>query len=96
MGQLDHTVQVTLRNRINIALSSAETEDANSVESQTLRLIKCAMDDRDVIALKPSASNFAITSLSESFERKRMILLQLYSLGMRNVNTSDIMNAQTR
>ena len=50
MGQLDQTVQLTLRNRINTALSSAETENANSVESQTLRLIKCAMDDRDVIA----------------------------------------------
>ena len=50
MGQLDQTVQVTLRNRINTALSTAESEDANSVESQTLRLIKCAMDDRDVIA----------------------------------------------
>lgn len=50
MGQLDQTVQLTLRNRINTALSSAEAENANSVESQTLRLIKCAMDDRDVIA----------------------------------------------
>lgn len=50
MGQLDQTVQITLRNRINTALSSAEANNANSVESQTLRLIKCAMDDRDVIA----------------------------------------------
>ena len=50
MGQLDQTVQLTLRNRINTALSSAEANNANSVESQTLRLIKCAMDDRDVIA----------------------------------------------
>ena len=50
MGQLDQTVQVTLRNRINLALSTAESDNANGVEAQTLRLIKCAMDDRDVIA----------------------------------------------
>lgn len=50
MGQLDQSVQVTLRNRINRALGQAEGEDANGVEAQTLRLVKCAMDDRDVIA----------------------------------------------
>ena len=50
MGQLDQTVQVTLRNRINTALDTAESDDANGVVAQTLRLVKCAMDDRDVIA----------------------------------------------
>lgn len=50
MGQLDQTVQITLRNRINSALERAESSDANGVVAQTLRLVKCAMDDRDVIA----------------------------------------------
>ncbi|MEO1303972.1 MAG: GatB/YqeY domain-containing protein [Pseudomonadota bacterium] len=50
MGQLDHSFQITLRNRINQALSQAESDDTNSVDAQTLRLIKCAMDDRDVLA----------------------------------------------
>jgi len=50
MGQLDQTVQITLRNRINAALCRAESGDANDVVAQTLRLVKCAMDDRDVIA----------------------------------------------
>ncbi|MEM9181178.1 MAG: GatB/YqeY domain-containing protein [Pseudomonadota bacterium] len=50
MGQLDQTVQLTLRNRINSALGQAESDDANGVVAQTLRLVKCAMDDRDVIA----------------------------------------------
>lgn len=50
MGQLDKTIQVTLRSRINMALGTAEDANTNGVEAQTLRLIKCAMDDRDVIA----------------------------------------------
>lgn len=50
MGQLDQTVQNTLRNRINSALERAESSDSNGVVAQTLRLVKCAMDDRDVIA----------------------------------------------
>ena len=50
MGQLDHSFQITLRNRINQALGQAESDDTNSVDAQTLRLIKCAMDDRDVLA----------------------------------------------
>ena len=50
MGQLDQTVQITLRNRINSALDRAEASDSNGVVAQTLRLVKCAMDDRDVIA----------------------------------------------
>ncbi|MEM9054503.1 MAG: GatB/YqeY domain-containing protein [Pseudomonadota bacterium] len=50
MGQLDQTVQVTTRQRISAALKQAEAEDANGVRAQTLRLIKCAMTDRDVTA----------------------------------------------
>jgi len=50
MGQLDQSVQITLRHRINLALDRAEASDSNGVVAQTLRLVKCAMDDRDVIA----------------------------------------------
>jgi len=50
MGQSDKTVQDTLRNRINAELDQAECEDTNGVVAQTLRLVKCAMDDRDVLA----------------------------------------------
>lgn len=50
MGQLDQTELQTIRHRLDSALSQAETEDANSVRAQTLRLVKCAMTDRDVTA----------------------------------------------
>ena len=50
MGESDKTVQDTLRNRINAELDQAESEDTNGVVAQTLRLVKCAMDDRDVLA----------------------------------------------
>ncbi|MEL6724629.1 MAG: GatB/YqeY domain-containing protein [Pseudomonadota bacterium] len=76
MGQLDHTVQVTLRNRINLALSKAESDDTNGVEAQTLRLIKCAMDDRDVIARSrgecSGCDNEAIVDLLETMAAQRV------------------------
>ena len=50
MGQLDQSAQPALRSRINQALSHSESDAPNGVEAQTLRLVKCAMDDRDVIA----------------------------------------------
>ena len=50
MGQLDQTVLTSLRERICTALKQAEAADTNSVRAQTLRLIKCAMNDRDVTA----------------------------------------------
>jgi len=40
----------SLRARLEGALSSAQEEDRDSVESATLRLILCAVDDRDVLA----------------------------------------------
>jgi len=50
MGQLDQSAQPALRIRIIQALSHSESDAPNGVEAQTLRLVKCAMDDRDVIA----------------------------------------------
>jgi len=50
MGQLDQTTTLTIRDRICAALSDAETSDVCSVRTQTLRLVKCAMTDRDVTA----------------------------------------------
>lgn len=50
MGQLDQTTPLTIRDRLCAALTEAEASDACSVSAQTLRLVKCAMTDRDVTA----------------------------------------------
>jgi len=39
-----------LRDRLRHALAAAETGDSNSVELATLRLVECAVRDRDVLA----------------------------------------------
>ena len=82
MGQLDQTVQVSLRNRINLALSKAESVDANSVEAQTLRLVKCAMDDRDVLARGrgecSGCDDEVITELLEVMAKQREASIKQY------------------
>ncbi|MBR9835967.1 MAG: GatB/YqeY domain-containing protein [Alphaproteobacteria bacterium] len=50
MGQSDQTANSTIRHRLCQALSQAESQAPNDVRAQTLRLIKCALDDRDVTA----------------------------------------------
>ena len=50
MGQLDQTELLTIRHRLVASLDMAEKDDANGVRAQTLRLVKCAMTDRDVTA----------------------------------------------
>ena len=73
MGQMDQSVQDTMRNRINCALQAAESADTNSVEAQTLRLVKCAMDDRDVLARSrgdcAGCDDDVIVELLETMER---------------------------
>lgn len=75
MGQMDQTIQITLRNRIDAALNAAEAVDACGVEAQTLRLVKCAMDDRDVIARKrgecSGCDNEVIEELLETMAAQR-------------------------
>ena len=75
MGQMDQTIHVTLRNRIDAALHRAESEDSSGVEAQTLRLVKCAMDDRDVIARKrgecSGCDNEVIEDLLETMAAQR-------------------------
>nr|WP_070960402.1 GatB/YqeY domain-containing protein [Hyphomonas sp. Mor2] len=75
MGQMDQTIHITLRNRIDAALLQAESEDSCGVEAQTLRLIKCAMDDRDVIARKrgkcSGCDNEVIEDLLETMAAQR-------------------------
>ena len=39
-----------LKDRLKAALSAAEASDSDSMEAQTLRLIQCAVQDRDVTA----------------------------------------------
>ena len=41
-----------LRERLEVALEHAQNADRDSVESATLRLILCAVDDRDISARK--------------------------------------------
>lgn len=75
MGQMDQTIHITLRSRIDAALNRAESEDSCSVEAQTLRLVKCAMDDRDVIARKrgecSGCDNEVIEELLETMAAQR-------------------------
>lgn len=75
MGQMDQTIQITLRKRIDSALKHAESDDPNGVEAQTLRLVKCAMDDRDVIARKrgecAGCDNEVIQDLLETMATQR-------------------------
>ncbi len=42
--------QISLRVRLESALEAANEDDRDSIESATLRLILCAVDDRDVTA----------------------------------------------
>lgn len=49
MADTEHA-EIRLRDRLEAALASAETGDRAGVESATLRLILCAVDDRDVRA----------------------------------------------
>lgn len=90
MGQLDHTVQVTLRNRVNMAVRQAEAQDANSVEAQTLRLMKCAIDDRDVIARSRGecggCDNEVILDLLETMAAQREQSIKLYDEAGRIVD----------
>ena len=82
MGQMDQTIQITLRNRIDAALSQAESEQPCGVEAQTLRLIKCAMDDRDVIARKrgecSGCDNEVIEDLLETMAEQREKSIKQY------------------
>ena len=39
-----------LKDRLRAALTTAESSDSDSMEAQTLRLIRCAIDDRDATA----------------------------------------------
>ena len=75
MGQMDQTIQITLRKRIDAALKRAESDDACGVEAQTLRLVKCAMEDRDVIARKrgecSGCDNDVIQELLETMAAQR-------------------------
>lgn len=82
MGQPDQTVQMTLRERINLALDRAETDDLHGVEAQTLRLVKCAMDDRDVIARArgecSGCDNEVILELLETMAAQRELSIKQY------------------
>lgn len=50
MGQVDVSPSSSIRARILDALQTAESDDAQSTRARTLRLVKCAMRDRDVTA----------------------------------------------
>ena len=50
MGQTDVSPRTTLRDRLVAALASAEQDDPQGIRARTLRLVMCAMRDRDVTA----------------------------------------------
>jgi uncharacterized protein len=90
MGQLKQIIPVTLRNRINQALAAAETSDSHGVEAQTLRLVKCAMDDRDVIARSRGecggCDNEVIVELLETMAAQREQSIKQYDEAGRVVD----------
>lgn len=50
MGQIDQTIPITIRDELCRALAEVEDATPNCVRAQTLRLVLCAITDRDVIA----------------------------------------------
>ena len=50
MGQTDVSPATTIRDRLMAALETAESDDKQGIRARTLRLVKCAMRDRDVMA----------------------------------------------
>ncbi|WP_084418038.1 GatB/YqeY domain-containing protein [Henriciella litoralis] len=50
MGQTDVSPTTKIRDRLIAALHSAESDDPQGVRARTLRLVQCAMRDRDVTA----------------------------------------------
>ncbi|QYJ01123.1 GatB/YqeY domain-containing protein [Thalassovita mediterranea] len=50
MGQTEVSPANTIRDRVLIALQKAEVDDAEGIRARTLRLVSCAMRDRDVTA----------------------------------------------
>ncbi|MEM9841955.1 MAG: GatB/YqeY domain-containing protein [Pseudomonadota bacterium] len=73
-----------------MAVRQAEAQDANSVEAQTLRLIKCAIDDRDVIARSRGecggCDNEVILDLLETMAAQREQSIKLYDEAGRIVD----------
>lgn len=55
MGQEDTSDLMTMRTRIQKALKSEEKEGTSEVRLATLRLIQCALNDRDVCARERGA-----------------------------------------
>ena len=50
MGQTDVSPATSIRDRLMAALETAESDDTQGIRARTLRLVKCAMRDRDVTA----------------------------------------------
>jgi len=50
MGEMDKVALDSLRVRICQALKKAESENRSGIRAQTLRLVDCALSDRDVLA----------------------------------------------
>ena len=50
MGQINVSSNNSMRDRLVAALQSAEQDDPEGTRARTLRLVKCAMRDRDVTA----------------------------------------------
>ncbi|MEM6652788.1 MAG: GatB/YqeY domain-containing protein [Pseudomonadota bacterium] len=73
-----------------MAVRQAEAQDANSVEAQTLRLMKCAIDDRDVIARSRGecggCDNEVILDLLETMAAQREQSIKLYDEAGRIVD----------
>ncbi len=82
MHQREFDMEQSLRKQISSALVAAENEDTCSVRAQTLRLIKCAMTDRDVTARGrgdcSGCDDEDILSILETMVAQREISVQQY------------------
>ncbi|MEM8615586.1 MAG: GatB/YqeY domain-containing protein [Pseudomonadota bacterium] len=79
---MDKTETSTIRDRLCAALRSAEAADPASVETQTLRLVKCAMTDRDASARQrgdcSGCENTEIEALLETMVAQREVSARAY------------------
>ena len=82
MGEMDKTAMTSLRLRICQALKQAEAEDRCSVRAQTLRLVDCAMSDRDALARSRGTCSGCdeeeITQLLETMVAQRKVSAAQY------------------
>lgn len=90
MGQIDQTIPSSIRDQLCRALADVENTAPNSVQAQTLRLVLCAVTDRDVTARSKGACSGCeetdIRALLETMVAQREISAREYDEAGRVVD----------